>query len=347
MYINDKKSIYEICEILSEQCILTKYDKQHKWKDHYKKLKVWHWHSSTVRWILSDEIYIWKYYYWKTYTKKDRRTWKETTCFREKADPLLVEMSCPRIIKDDEIFFKTKELLDKNIDNKNRNRTYDYTWYIECWKCGKKYVWYKSLKDTTSYRCWGSVSWKTPKEFRCDNHEISEIFIVDTAWKEINNLLKNPDKILEKYYKANWTEISILEQYKEELEKITQEVEKNTNWLSYIYTEYYTETDKNIKKIKESTIETFKTKLWTLNSRKEELESKIEKYSRTEKNKSNIKRVVNKFVSKFKNNIDDNKKVEIIKEFVDKIKILEDWNIMIWLKFYTWTDRDNQSDEWW
>lgn len=222
------------------------------------------------------------------------------------------------------------------------------SWYIECWKCWKKYIWYKSCKDTYSYRCWGSVWWKTPKEFRCGNHEISDTFILEYVWNQLNKLLDKPDEILEEYYRKNWKELGILEEYKQELKEINLEVDKNTNWLTHIYSEYYTETDENIKKIKETTIDNFKSKLWVLNGRKDELEIKIEKFSRVERNKNNIKRVVSKFITKFKWKIEEDKKIDLIKEFVDKIKVLENWNVVVWLKFYTWDNKNNQSDdEWW
>lgn len=348
MYVNEKKTIWSIATILTEQWVLTKYDKQHKWKDHNKRLKAWFWYGWNIRAILSEEMYIWKYYYWKTYTKKDRRTGKEITFLREKGDPLLVEMSCPKILKDDEIFYKSKQLLDKNKNNKNWNRTYNFTWYIECWKCWRNYIWYKTCKDTYSYRCWGSVWWKIPKEFRCWNHEISDTFILDYVWNQLDKLLSNPDNILEEYYRKNWKELWILEEYKQELKEVNIDIEKNTNWLTHIYSEYYTETDENIKKIKETTINNFKSKVWVLSGRKEELEAKIEKFSRVERNKNNIKRVVSKFITKFKWNIEQDKKIDLIKEFVDRIKVLENWNVVVWLKFYTWDNKNKQSDdEWW
>lgn len=354
LYVNENKSIWKICEYLSSQSIPTKYDTEYKNKESYNKMKPYHWHHWTVRWILKDTMYIWKYYYWKTYNKYNPDTNKYEVCYREDWDPLLIEMNCEKILEDESIFYKAQELLEKNKRTLNNKNPHIFTGMIICKKCWKHYIWYRSTKWTFSYRCWGSVGWKLPKEFRCTNPEISETFLVNTIWEKISLLFSNTNKTLEDYYKNNNDNSKIIEKYNEELKEIEVEINKNSYWLEQLFSEFYMESDLTIKKIKEWVIEWYKKKIENLNIMKNEILIKLDKYNRIESSKKWIKQVIDKFKKNIKWIGEDSKKLELIKKFVDTIVVNENWSVKISFRFEDlwWDDKggkkwDGNWGNWW
>ncbi len=354
LYVNENKSIWNICEYLSNNNIPTKYDKEYKDKKSYDKIKPCHWYIWTVRWILRDTMYIWKYYYWKTYKKYNPDTKKYETCYRENGDSLLVEMNCEKIIEDESIFYKAQELLEKNRRTLNTKTPHIFTWMMLCKNCGKHYIWYRTYKWTFSYRCGGSTGNKLPKEFKCKNPEISEKFLTNTIWDKISLLFSNTDQTLEDYYKNNNDNSKNIERYKEDLKKIEIELNKNKFWLEQLFTEFYMENNLEIKKVKEWVIELFKNKIDGLNTTKNEILIKLDKCNKIESSKKWIKQVIDKFKKNIKWIWDDSKKVELIQKFVDKIIINEDWSIKITFRFEDlwWDDKGGKKwggnwGNWW
>lgn len=348
LYVNENKSIWKICEYLSNKNIPTKYDTEYKDKESYDKMKPCHWHIWTVRWILNDTMYIWKYYYWKTYNKYNPETKKYEVCYREKWDPLLVEMNCEKILEDESIFYKAQELLENNKRTLNNKTTHVFTWMILCKKCGKHYIWYRSAKWTFSYRCGGAVWQKLPKEFKCYNPEVSEKFLINTIWEKISLLFSNTNRTLEDYYKNNNDNSKIIEKYKEELKEIEVELNRNNFWLTQVFSEFYMENDVSIKKIKEKVIEWYKKKIEDLNNNKNEILIKLDKYNRIESSKKWIKEVIDKFKKNIKWIGEDSKKLELIKKFVDKIIVNEDGSVKITFRFEDlwWDDKGGKKWGW-
>jgi len=349
MYTEWEKSINKISDILSNEKVLTRYDKDFKNKKKNKKKVEWFWHESTVRWILKEEMYIWNNYYWKTYRELDKKTWKTITKYREKTDPLLINIGSPIILKDKKVFYKAQELLSINKRKLNNKIPHLLTEYINCWKCWRGFRWYKTRKWTISYRCWWKTAWKVPKELRCDNSEISELILIDILWKKIRPLLSNSDKFLEEYYDKTNKSLNPSIKYENELIDVWDEIHNLTKWLSNAYEKLYIETIDFKKVIKEKLVQDLENRLEIFNDRRDKLMVKLEKLNKTEKNKSNIKRVISKFKYNLNNKITYKEKVEIIKEFLDKIIIVGNWRIDISLKFFTWNDNENwyNDDEWW
>lgn len=351
MYVNWWKSIQWIADVLSNEKIPTKYDTEYKNRESYDKMKPCHWHQWTVRGILVDTMYIWKYYYWKTYKKINPETKKYETCYREKWDPLLIEMNCEKILEDESIFYKAQELLKKNmrILNNKVHKAHLFTWMIVCKSCGRHYIWYRTVKSTFSYRCGGCVWKKLPKELRCHNPEVSENFLINTIWLKINDLFSNPEKTLEDYFKNNNDNSKIIDWYREELKIISLGIDKNNYWLTQVYSEFYMEHDESIKIIKQWVIDWYKTKINNLNSRKEEILIKLAKYDRIDSSKKWVKEVVKKFKSNIKWIWSDEKKFELIRKFVDVILVRDDWSVVITYRFEDlwWGDKSKWGGKKW
>jgi len=63
------------------------------------------------------------------------------------------------------------------------------------------------------------------EETRCNNKEISEKFLIDNIWEKIEEIFKNPDKVLEEYYNSK-NQNNLIENYKEEFHDILKKIEK-------------------------------------------------------------------------------------------------------------------------
>lgn len=225
LYWEEWKSLQEIANLLTSRNIQTKYDKLYDWNEKNRKMKACHWYSSNISNIVKDEMYIWKYHYWKTYTKMNKQTLKITTHYRKVWDPMLVELTCPIVLKDENLFNKCRELAERNILTKNNKKSHNFTWFISCWKCGRNYRWYRTSKKTLSYKCWWSTTWKTPVDCKCNNPQVSEKILTSEIWNKIIFLFNDTDRILENYYKRDNKENNIFLEYQNDLNKVILEIE--------------------------------------------------------------------------------------------------------------------------
>ena len=60
-------SLNEISQILKDEKVNTKYDTYMEWKKKNNKEIAWVWYASTVSRVLKNSMYIWEYYYWKSW----------------------------------------------------------------------------------------------------------------------------------------------------------------------------------------------------------------------------------------------------------------------------------------
>lgn len=343
LYVNENKSLWEVARLL--EWTKTKYDILNEWKKHNKKHKIWHWTAGSVRGVLTDSIYIWKFYYWKTYTGFDIKKGKNVTKYRLKWDPNIVEIPCKRLLPNDDIFNKAQELLERNKLTKNNKSSHSFTSYIDCWECSKKYIWYKSSKWTIHYRCWGSTWWKLPKELRCKNHQVSELYLIDVIWDKVREIFTNADDLLEKYYSLKSWSNKILKWYEKELNDLTIDNEKLSNGFVSINTQYNTETSVTKKRLYKKSLEDVELKLETNELRIEEVEQRIKEFSEIEKNKKNVMDYIAKFKDNFEK-IEGTEKVEFIKEILESIKIQPNGDVIITFKFWlSWDDNWNWWDD--
>lgn len=342
LYWNEWKTLHEIANLMISRWIQTKYDKAFEWNSKNRKKKACHWYASNISSIVKDEMYLWTYYYWKTEVKRDHKTWKVIQVERKKDDPLLIKLSCPKIINDEKLFYDCQELLKRNMLNKNNKTTHPLTWFVMCWKCWRNYRWYKTTKKTLSYRCSWSETWKSPDDCRCTNPQISHNILIDEIWKKINLLINNTDWLLDNYYnKDNKKSNNIFLEYQSDLNNITLELDKLESWLMKLYEDKFLENDKKIIEIKDKVINDFKSKILTLESRREELVLKIDWLNKVENNKVTIKWMMTKIKKNLKNKLDDNKKIELIKILLDRVVVLENWDLKIILKF-----SNNENNNW-
>lgn len=286
--------------------------------------------------LIWDEIYIWNYYYWKKWKKYDRKLWKDVTYIKPKNDWLILE--APRII-DDLTFFKAQELLKKNKLTKNNKASHIFAWLIKCNCCWRSYVWYKTYKKTISYRCWWTYSYRTMEETRCRNKEISEKFLIESIWRKIEEIFKNPEKMLEEYYHSK-NQNNLIENYKEEFYEILKKIERYSIWLKNLYKDIYLVENEIEKEIKKETIKSMEEELEVFNKRKIELNAYITNLKRIDENKENLKRIIKTFRKNLKN-IWAESKIEVIKEFVDKVVLYESWKTVVFFKFA------NDFWDWW
>lgn len=339
LYVNENKSFAEICKIFNSEWIQTKFDKFYKWRDTDKRrVAINHWYPWSLWRLIWDEIYIWNYYYWKKWKKYDKKLWKDIDYIKPKDEWLILES--PKII-DDLTFFKAQELLKKNKLTKNNRNSHTFAWLIKCDCCWRSYVWYKTYKKTISYRCWWTYSYRTMEETRCNNKEISEKFLIDNIWEKIEEIFKNPDKVLEEYYNSK-NQNNLIENYKEEFHDILKKIEKYSCWLKNLYKDIYLTDNDFEKEIKQEAIKSMEDELELFNKRKVELNDFIVKLKRIDENKENLNKIIKVFKKNLKSVTQENK-VELIKEFVDKIVLYESWKTIVFFKFAN----NSWDDSWW
>ena len=330
MFVNEKKSINEIARILTSERILTTHNKRN-FKDDVKdkmNIKIWAWYWTTVSNLLKNEMYIWKYYYWK----------------RSNTNNDLLSLDCPKII-DEETFYEAQKLIEQNKVIKNNDFSHLFTWLIKCNCCWRNYIWYRTSKKTISYKCWWSrkdkVLWW---EELCKNSQVSELIIIDKAWKQINKIFSNPKEILEQYYEeeseSKWNIKHLLKE-KTEIDKNRKIYEK---WLLDMQSEYYV-SNKSKKDRLEKTMLDYEEKLELFDSRINEINEKVDSFYKLKENKENFIRLIKVYNSIYKDLNDEDKKL-IVKEFLEKVEI--NWeNISIVLKFSVKPkDKDNKGN-WW
>lgn len=331
MFVNEKKSINEIARILTSERILTTHNKRN-FKDDVKdkmNIKIWAWYWTTVSNLLKNEMYIWKYYYWK----------------RSNSNNDLLVLDCPKII-DEATFYEAQTLIEQNKVTKNNDFSHLFTWLIKCNCCWRNYIWYRTSKKTISYKCWwgrkDKVLWW---EELCKNLQVSELIIIDKAWKQINKIFNNPKEILEQYYEeeneSKWNIKHLLKE-KTEIDKNRKIYEK---WLLDMQSEYYV-SNKSKKDRLEKTMLDYEEKLELFDSRINEINEKVDSFYKLKENKENFIRLIKVYNSIYKDLNDEDKKL-IVKEFLEKVEI--NWeNISIVLKFSVKPKNDkNNKDNWW
>jgi len=92
--------------------------------------------------------------------------------------------------------------------------------------------------------------------------------------------------------------------------------------LKNLYKDIYLAENERERELKEETVKTMNDELEQLNHRKIELNSHIVKLKRIDENKSNLTKIVKAYKENF-DNLSYENKIELIKEFVEKIVVYE------------------------
>lgn len=212
-------------------------------KEKWKILcKPYTWSNDAVKRILSNEIYIWIYYYWKETTITDKITWKSKKITKPKNEWIKSDIKHPRIITD-EIFNKSQELLKKISSKSHINshtkkwNVYLFTWLLKCDAC-------KSFRhDWKMYSwIWDPSHWLVQYKCKWTHKDIKVCNTIPIQWEdldkiilwEIKRIIINPLAI--KQYTNNdelvKEERKLLETQLEELNKT---ISKYRIWQESIY----------------------------------------------------------------------------------------------------------------
>lgn len=329
LFVNEKKSINEIARIFTNERILTKYNKIN-FSDETKKkrkMKIWIWYTQNVSSIIQNTIYIWKYYFWMTWSKIDKETKKTVKYDKPKSE--WFEFESPRIIED-KLFNDAQLLVYKNRFTKNNKISHEFAWLIICKDCWKHYIWEKTTKWTISYRCWGKKKDKNPEWITCKNKQVSELILIDLIWNKIEKLFKNPKEVLEAYYDRWLEENTRIKALRNEENILNENIEKNEETFSSMQEDYY-----SLKGIRKENLNRlmsqYETKITDYYKRLEEVKVRIEDFNRVKENSNNLIKLIKNYKNIF-SNLTKEDKINIIKEFVEKIEV--DWiNINVLFKF--------------
>ncbi len=218
MYVKKRKSLWEIARILTVEWIPTKDDaiknnirKYNEELDEYKKnadfnasdisykkwskkIMEWKWYASSLRKILNNTMYLWYTYYWKTIKEWDNEKKKYIRVENDISEA--IKVPSPEILNNTALFNEAQKLLEINKNWRMRKSDYIFTWLIKCWLCPYPhsyfYNWYKTSKQTLSYRCkWSTSKSNHSLDVRCKNPEISETKLFEYAWWELYKKLSN------------------------------------------------------------------------------------------------------------------------------------------------------------
>lgn len=206
MFVYERKSIADITRELTERRVLiprisTKNDGKdaQKIKDPYLR------RTKTVKDKLRDETYIWKYYYGKSKTIIDKKTWKKKQHKIPKSDRILSEIEHAPII-DKEVFFKAQELLvNRRKKYNNTDQTYLLTGLLKCDCCKHMRARWMSHRTWVHnnkryyYQCWGKNKQKHGDRL-CTTIPLNKEDLETLVLHYIKKLFADP-QILTKYLK--------------------------------------------------------------------------------------------------------------------------------------------------
>lgn len=337
LYVKDKKSLWEIRNILNTDWVETKSVRlaKEKWQ---KVIDKW-WSAWTLSNVLKNTVYIWKYYYWSTQKVKDKVSKKIK--IEKLPEEKRTILTCIPILDDFSLFDKAQELLVSNKLTKNNKNPNVFAWLLTC-SCGYSYVWYNRTKKWRNYRCKSKMSWVVSSWPKCTNNEISETFLINTCWNEIYKIFKSPDKALEKYYNQKH-KYNNIDKFKSKIEALDKKIKQYEEWLKKANKDYYLSWNRKDEEMYKDVIDDLtksKCLLEEERSKQQEILSSMELKVEHLNNLNQLK----KFYSKKIDSISYEKKIEIIQELVQKITIEKWWLITILFKFQK--NDDDDSDDW-
>lgn len=208
MFVYDKRSVQEICNILMEEWVPSP-AKSTDWFGGHKTVKdPYFWYYTTVKKILTNELYIGKYYYNKTKTiitdvkKNDKEIIqipKEDRVLSEhRHDPIVTEW----------LFNKAQQRFEESANIRMRYNNYPLSWLLKCDCCKKwKKRWRVSWTGLTSrgvkyYQCTGKKKKKGYK-YKCPTVDVKADDLNTLVKNEIQMLINDPDAIHRAINKAD------------------------------------------------------------------------------------------------------------------------------------------------
>lgn len=208
LHTEQQFSISKICEVLSSEKILIP-----KWWDNdsisMKRLKdVYRWNDKTVRDLLCDESYIWKYYFNKTKKVKDKATWKVRIVKIPKSEWQLSPREHAPIV-DLLTFNKSQDLLEQKRWNFRISSDYVLWWLLKCDCCkGDKTNGMVSWTWCSSNWCKFYIcSWKNAKKYphhTCCTVPIPKDELESIVKHQMKDIILHPEIIERHIDKTKW-----------------------------------------------------------------------------------------------------------------------------------------------
>ena len=139
LFVNKRLSVSEIMKELRAQKIpiptVTKTQKRKKETMDRTVNDIYKWWDKTIRTILTDEVYIGRYYYWKTKTIKDPKKW--TIQIKVPKEEWQTTGTLFPAIIDEDLFYRAQELFQNKTWGIWRKENSDYilSWLLRCCAC--------------------------------------------------------------------------------------------------------------------------------------------------------------------------------------------------------------------
>ncbi|MDD3120682.1 MAG: recombinase family protein [Candidatus Gracilibacteria bacterium] len=310
LFVNQKMTASATRTYLTSLNIGTRADKEGK--DKVSKNYI---HYSFVHKILTNEVYIGKYYFLKT--KAVNENGKSRGVKRDRAEWLYFE--CDKII-DEETFRKAQEKLKKGKVLNGRGEVHLFTGLLKCGVCGRSYVYYKSQKDTGNYRCNGRHTAKVGNDVLCTNKAVSEVKLLNGIWKELSKIFENPKEFLKKYVETQKDQTQTVNEYRKELLEINEELVKKERTLKAGLRRQIEDED-NFDSYTDI-IKDLTNEKKTLEERKGKIEEKLNGLKTLEEVKELIEELSKRYNEKY-GKLDNKEKEEFIRECITRIEIGE------------------------
>ena len=295
-------SVADICRNLSSKKILIP---SASWnKSNLSRTKdIYTWDSSTVKWILENEFYIWEFYYNKF--KSEKINWKYKTIRLPKSEWTYNEdHQHDAIIWKDDFYLVQKLLPEKRWNYSKSEDNYILARLLKCSHCAEhrpfwEINWHGSTSNKKSWWKYYICSWKKTKnkiwDYQCPCMQLWKEDLETLVLSEIKLIFKNIDT-LEKYLKEKKKIPSFEKQKDEKLNAINKKLELANNRLGITKILWEKEWEMSPKE--------FKTKY-------EKIEGEIEKLN-------SERLIIIKTMNKLVNTKSYQKSFVVIKELLEK-----------------------------
>lgn len=264
------------------------------------------WSASSIRRILTSEIYIGKYYYNRRATEKvrgqltERGNPKKTYTFRSEEDWLVVEVSP---IVDEELWKlaqQQREVNDKNKHFGNKKNEYLLKSLVKCGHCGRTYqaTTYSGRADRLTgekekYRCYRCPS-KFPKKYgpevsKCHVPSVRAEHIEEYIWGLVAEIITDPEKFVTR---INGKRDDSLSGVREKLVLLERELKKKITALENVERAYFEAEEQADIDRYEKYREDYKKEIKALRSEIGNYQSKLEAHRMEELSVEQIKHLV-------------------------------------------------------
>lgn len=296
------------------------------------------WSASSIRRVLTNEIYIGKYYYNRRETKKVRGELtksgnpKKTYTFRPEEDWLDIDVDA---IIDKQLWELAQQQRQKNDKNKHvGNKKFEYLLksIIKCGHCGRMYqattntggIINKETGERQRYRCYRCPN-KNPKKYgpevkKCDVPTVRAELLEDFIWNQVIEMITNPEDFLKK---INGQKNDSIEDVQDKVELFYKELKKKESALEKVELALFeTDSDYDINRYK-NYAENYKREIDGLKVEIEKYEQQIKAYRVEELSNEQIYNMVKRLKERLnsKSELDFEIKRNIIEMMFDEIII--------------------------